>query len=187
MARWTVFALLVPCLSSGADLPTVASNLQLAQLFREDQDDRRGFPDTKLSYAEINRRGEARRTEVIAMLRRTELRTADDYFWASVIFHHGQTFEHYRMATSLAWIAHEIEPDNTTYQWQTASSWDRMMLKRERPQWYGVQSQRGKDGRSMLSPLDETAVTDEERARYNVKSLRELRLNPGSSAVASLP
>ncbi|MGC3981420.1 MAG: hypothetical protein QM808_09190 [Steroidobacteraceae bacterium] len=170
-----------------AEPASFTNNARLSQLFEEDQDDRRGFPNTKLSYKEINVRDEARRNEVLAMLKRVELRTAQDYLYAAVIFNHGQTFEHYRMSTSLAWIAHELEPENTTYAWQTAASWDRMMLRKNRPQWYGVQTRRDEKSNLVLQDLDESAVSDAERAMYNVKPLEELKKSPGSSPITPLP
>ena len=160
-----------------------ADNQSLRVLFEEDQEDRRGFPNTKRSYVEINERDADRRERVVAMLKETQIRTAEDYFRAAVIFHHGQTFEHYRMAASLAWIAYELEPNNPKYQWQTASCWDRMMLKRGRPQWYGAQSQRAEDGRWNLLPLEESLVSDEERAKYNLKPLSELKAKPGQPTI----
>jgi hypothetical protein len=189
MSRLTI--LLIVCLGSmsvsAAERGQAANSARIAQLFAEDQDDRRGFPNTKLTYKEINVRDEARRNEILGMLKRTEVRTAQDYFYAAVIFHHGQTFEHYRMSVSLAWIAHELEPENSTYAWQTASSWDRMMLKKDRPQWYGVQAHRDDQKRLVLSNIDETVVSDDERAMYNVKPLAELRAKPGRSPIKPLP
>jgi hypothetical protein len=184
--------LLFACLCHSVAIPAAereqpANNVRIEQLFAEDQDDRRGFPNTKLSYKEINVRDEARREEILGMLKKTEIRTAQDYFYAAVIFHHGQTFEHYRMASSLAWMAHELEPEDSTYAWQTASSWDRMMLKKGRPQWYGVQAHRDDQNRAVLSSIDETAVSDDERARYNVKPLTELKAKPGRSPIKPLP
>lgn len=176
-----------PILLAAAENAARANNARIEQLFAEDQDDRRGFPNTKLSYKEINARDEARRNELLEMLKRTEVRTAQDYFYAAVIFHHGQTFEHYRMAASLAWIAYELEPENSTYAWQTASSWDRMLLKKDRPQWYGVQAHRDEQNRVVLSKIDETVVDDGERAKYNVKPLAELKAKPGRSPLKPLP
>jgi hypothetical protein len=186
-----LFVLLV-CLSqstvvSAAEHAQVTNNARIEQLFAEDQDDRRGYPNTRLTHKEINVRDEVRRNEILALLKKTEVRTAQDYFYAAVIFHHGQTFEHYRMAASLAWIAHELEPENSTYAWQTASSWDRMMLKKDRPQWYGVQAHRDDQSRFTLSSIDETAVSDDERASYNVKPLAELKAKPGRSPIKPLP
>jgi hypothetical protein len=176
-----------PILLHAADKATPSNNVRLGQLFEEDQGDRRGFPNTKLSYKDINVRDEARRNEIMEMLKRTDIRTAQDYFYAAVIFHHGQTFEHYRMAASLAWIAHELEPENSTYAWQTASSWDRMLLKKGKPQWYGVQAHRDEQNRVVLSNIDEVVVDDDERAKYNVKPLAELKANPGRSPIKPLP
>ena len=189
MRRLLLLLMLVyqPVLALAAEASVQANNAHIERLFAEDQDDRRGFPNTKLPYKEINVRDEARRNEILAMLKRTEVRTAQDYFYAAVIFHHGQTFEHYRMAASLAWIAHELEPENSTYAWQTASSWDRMLLKKARPQWYGVQAHRDAQNRLVLSDIDETVVDDGERARYNVKPLTELKARPGRSPVKALP
>lgn len=175
-----------PIFAHAAD-DVVTANNRVNQLFDEDQDDRRGFPNTKLPYKEINVRDEARRNEILQMLKRAEVRTAQDYFYAAVIFHHGQTFEHYRMSASLAWIAHELEPDNSTYAWQAASSWDRMLLKKDRPQWYGIQAHRDEQNRVVLSNIDETVVDDGERARYNVKPLAELKAKPGRSPIKPLP
>jgi hypothetical protein len=175
------------CVTQAGEPIAPENNVRLAQLFAEDQADRRGFPKTKLPYKEINVRDAARRSEVLAMMKRVEIRTAQDYFYAAVIFHHGQTFEHYRMSTSLAWIAHELEPDNTTYAWQTASSWDRMMLKKDRPQWYGVQAHRNEQNQLVLSTIDEHVVDDAERARYNVKPLSKLKNKPGRSPIQPLP
>jgi hypothetical protein len=152
------------------------NNSRMEELFEQDQRDRKGFPDTELSWTEINQRDEARREEAIAALRRGELRTAQDFYIAAVIYHHGQTADHYHLATSLAWMAASIEPDNKTYLWLTASTWDRLMVSREKPQWYGTQPMIDEAGRIVgRYPIDERAVTDEERARFQVMPLEEIQ------------
>lgn len=154
----------------------LVSNSRMEELFKQDQRDRKGFPDTELSWAEINERDESRREEVIAALRRGELRTAQDFYFAAVIYHHGQTADHYRLATSLAWIAASMEPDNKTYLWLTASTWHRLMVSRGKPQWYGVQPVIDDAGNIVgRHPIDEDAVTDKERARFQVKPLAEIQ------------
>jgi hypothetical protein len=62
-----------------------------------------------------------------------------------------------------------------------------MMLKKDRPQWYGVQTSRDKENRRVLAKIDATVVDDAERAAYNVKPLAELKANPGDSAIKALP
>jgi hypothetical protein len=147
-----------------------------AQPFRSAAEDRNGFPETELSWSEINQRDQSRREEVLSALRRGELRTAQDFYIAAIIYHHGQTTDHYRLATSFAWIAATIEPDNQTYLWSTASTWDRLMVSRGRPQWYGIQPIIDEAGKIVgRYPIDEGAVMDEERMRFQVMPLEEIQ------------
>ncbi len=151
-------------------------NSRLVELFEQDQRDRKGFPNTEMSWEEINQRDESRRSEVISALRRGEIRTAQDFYIAAVIFHHGQTPDHYRLATSLAWIAGSVEPDNKTYLWLTASTWDRLMVSRGKSQWYGIQPIIDDAGKIVgRYPIDQEAVTDDERARFQVMPLEEIQ------------
>jgi len=161
----------------------IQSNPRIVELFHQDQGDRKGYPNTALSHEEIKARDEARRQEILAMLARAEIKTAQDFFYSAVIFHQGQTNDHYRLGTSFAWIAATMEPTNEDYLWLTASSWDRMMLKRGKPQWYGAQEKRNAEGRQEgFHPIDESAVDDDERARFQVKSLAKLREQPDQPA-----
>lgn len=167
-------------LSAGADSADAGDapvdNARLEELFEQDQRDRSGFPDTALSWTEINQRDESRRQEVLAALRQGRLGTARDFYFAAVIYHHGQTADHYRLATSLAWIAASLEPDNETYLWLTASTWDRLMVSRGKPQWYGIQPIIDEAGNIVgRHPIDEEAVTDEERAHFQVMPLEAIR------------
>jgi hypothetical protein len=168
-----------------ADAPTkryFPDNPRLVVLFEEDQDDRHGFPNTKRSYEEINERDEARRQEILMMLARGKVRTAQDYFYSAIIFHHGQTNDHYRMASSLAWIAATLDP-KPKYLYETASTWDRMMLKRDQPQWYGVQEKRDEHFKQIgFYPINDTAVTDEERVRFQIKPRARLMAEPDQPA-----
>jgi hypothetical protein len=168
-----------------ADAPTkryFPDNPRLVVLYQEDQDDRHGFPNTKRSYKEINDRDEARRQEILALLARGKVRTAQDYFYSAVIFHHGQTNDHYRTASSLAWIAATLDP-KPDYLYLSASTWDRMMLKRGKPQWYGVQEKRDDNGKQTdFFPIDDTTVTDEERVRFQIKPRARLMAEPDQPA-----
>lgn len=161
----------------------IKNNPRLVVLYEEDQNDRKGFPNTKLSYEKINERDEFRRQEILALLGNAKIRTAQDHFYAAVIFHHGQTNDHYRTATSFAWIAATLDPTNKNYLWLTASTWDRMMLAREQPQWYGAQEKRDDNGKQIgFHTINETAATDEERIRYQVKPKARLLAEPNQPA-----
>jgi hypothetical protein len=168
--------------SADAQTKTLPDNPRIVVLSQEDQDDRHGFPNTKRSYKEINERDEARRQELLAMLAHGKVRTAQDYFYSAVIFHHGQTNDHYRTASSLAWIAATLDP-KPDYLYLSASTWDRMMLKRDQPQWYGEQEKRDENGKRIgFYPINDTAVSDEERVRFQVKPRARLIAEPDQSA-----
>jgi hypothetical protein len=172
-----------PVIAAGNAADAVTDNLRIAELLEQDQADRKGFPNTTLSWKEINIRDAARRDEVVSMLKKGEVRTGQDFFFSAVIFHHGQTSDHYRLAASLAWIAATIDPENKDYLWQTASTWDRLMVKHGKPQWYGIQPKINEDGEiDGRYPIDVDAVTDEERARFQVKPLAEIQLLKNGSA-----
>jgi hypothetical protein len=168
-----------------ADAPTkryFPDNPRLVVLFQEDQDDRHGFPNTKRTYEEINERDEARRQEILALLARGKIRTAQDYFYSAVIFNHGQTNDHYRMASSLAWIAATLDP-KPKYLYETASTWDRVMVKRNQPQWYGVQEKYDEKFKQIgFYTINDTAVTDEERVRFQIKPRARLTAEPDQPA-----
>jgi hypothetical protein len=162
--------------------PHFPDNPRLVVLYQEDQEDRHGFPNTKRSYKEINERDEARRQEILAMLAQGKVRTARDYFYSAVIFQHGQTNDHYRTASSLAWIAATLDP-KPDFLYLSASTWDRMMLKRDQAQWYGVQHTHDETGKTVgVYPINDTAVTDEERARFQVKPRARLLAEPDQPA-----
>ena len=55
-----------------------------------------------------------------------------------------------------------------------------MMLKRDQPQWYGTQHQRDENGQMGLSPINGT-VSDEERARFQIKPRARLLAEPDQS------
>jgi hypothetical protein len=187
MQSVTCFLLLVLAgfvgLAAGApSKPRFPDNARLLVLYQEDQEDRHGFPNTKRSYTEINQRDEARRQEILALLAQGNVRTAQDYFYSAVIFQHGQTNEHYRTASSLAWIAATLDP-KPDYLYLTASTWDRMMLKRDQSQWYGVQHKHDETGKTVgVYPINETAVNDEEREHFQVKTLARLLAEPEQPA-----
>jgi hypothetical protein len=179
------FLIVLAFVAHAADAPAkryFPDSPRLVVLYQEDQDDRHGFPNTKRSYKEINERDEARRQEILTLLAQGKVRTAQDYFYSAVIFHHGQTNDHYRTASSLAWIAATLDP-KPDYLYLSASTWDRMMVKREQPQWYGDQEERDKDGKRIGHfPINDTAVTDDERARFQIKPRARLMAEPDQSA-----
>ena len=161
----------------------IADNSRLAAMFEQDQADRTNWHAKKIDSETLFKSDEKRRAEVRRMLATTQVRTARDFFCAALIFHHGHTIDDYRLATSLAWVSMTIEPTNKDYAYLTASTWDRFMKEQGRPQWFGTKCTHvpGPSAKDELYPVDETAVTDSDRARFDLKPLGEMRAHTGES------
>lgn len=149
----------------------LAGNLELAALKDADQADRTptGFQGDP---GDINARDEARRRRVAALLDAGLVRTAEDHYNAALIYQHGATVEDLRLAHALATIAARMAPSSRGSRWLAAASWDRLMMRLGQPQWYGTQFVKDKDsGRWVLYRIDESLVTDEQRAEWQVPPL----------------
>jgi hypothetical protein len=87
------------------------------------------------------------------------------------------------LATSLAWVSLTIEPSNKDYAYLTASTWDRFMQEQGKPQWYGTKCRHesGRSAKGELYPVDESAVSDNDRARFDLKPLEVMRGHIGES------
>jgi hypothetical protein len=159
-----------------ASLASHAGNARLQALFDADQADRQHLtPDiSRERIAALVARDRARRDEVRGLLAAGELRTAADYDNAGWIFQHGDSTDDYRLAFSFASIARQIEPGRSG--WLVAASWDRLMLSLGKRQWYGTQSHiDAATHEPELLPLDETAVTDQDRWILGLHSLAQMR------------
>lgn len=156
---------------------------RLIALLDQDQADRVSWRMKKIDADTLLERDRTRRAEVKRMLEAAQVRTARDFYGASVIFHHGRTIDDYRLATSLAWISMTLEPTSKDYAYMTASTWDRLMIEEGRPQWYGTKCRHeAADPRQdELHPVDEAAVSDLERARFDLKPLAIIRTHIGES------
>ena len=149
-----------------------ADNSRLQQLKNEDQADRQGAI-TQAQWPEVSKRDAERRATLMTLLRVGEVRTATDYYNAALIMQHGDTIDDIRMAHALATISATINPSDRSAKWLTAASWDRILMRMKRPQWYGTQFVTGDDGKWMLYEVDESAVTDEDRQALSVPTLAE--------------
>lgn len=150
-------------------------NPRLVAIYADDQSDRIAWKNNKIPSQRLLERDEQRRAEVLALLAAGQVRTGHDFFCAAVVFHHGQTLDHYRTAVSLAWVGMTLDPANKDHLYLAASSWDRFMMKQNRPQWYGTKCVYAAGRPTGLYPVDETAVTDEDRARFDLKPLAVMR------------
>lgn len=149
------------------------TNSRLAELRDADQADRATGRDN-IDWSVVSVRDAARRMEVRKLLADGQLRTSTDYLAAALIFQHGDGVDDIRLAHSLATIAHDLNPESRSATFMVAASWDRLMMRLKRPQWYATQFVKQGD-RWVLYDIDETIVTDEERKRMGGRTLVEAK------------
>ena len=161
--------------SLAVSLARAEGNARLKQLVDEDQSDRQAERPELVDWTRVRARDEERSKEVLALVHSGSLATSDDYFGAALIFQHGATTEDASLAYAFATVASRLQPVHPRANWLQAAAWDRLMLRKKRPQWYGTQYVTNKAGKWVLYDMDETAVTDEERARMGVPNLSAVR------------
>ena len=147
-------------------------NQELYRMYQEDQGDR--LSDADLDWLLINERDAKHRERARALLDSGLVKTSDDYFHAAMIFQHGDDSASYALARDLALIAVKLDSTNSIARWLAAAAKDRYLWSIGEPQWYGTQTHI-LDGKWTIDPVDTTAVTDEERRKWNVPPLAEAR------------
>ncbi len=150
------------------------SNEELRQLYEADQQDRQ-IDFSRLSEEElraIDQRDAEHRAQVEAMLEAGEVRTAEDYYHAAMIFQHGGDSTAYRLAHEMSKRAYTMDSTHALAGWLSAASWDRYQLSMGKLQWYGTQYF-SPDGIWQLQPIDTTRITDQERQRLGVLTLQQ--------------
>jgi hypothetical protein len=153
----------------------IATNETLREIKRKDQSDRMGSVGA-IDWSVVSVADKKRRTEVAQIMARGEVRTAEDFYNAAMVFQHGESIDDIRLAYSLASISAALDPANKQARWLTAAAWDRIMMRAGQPQWYGTQFTKPIGAQKFeLYKIDESAVTDEERARLGVPPLSEAK------------
>jgi len=169
--RMLLAAFLLAFTATVAAAEPPSDNAALAQLFEQDQRARSG---ADIDWAALALADADRRARVQAMLAAAEVRTADDYYHAAMVFQHGDTLADYRLANALATLAMQLEPGNKHYRWLAGASWDRLLMRQLQPQWYGTQYKGDAQG-MYLYPVAEDAVTEDERVHMVGHTLAESR------------
>jgi hypothetical protein len=150
-------------------------NAELYKIYTEDQGDRAGGPD-KIDWAVVSERDRKRRARVLEIVQAGELKAADDYYHAAMVFQHGNSPDDYQRAHELASKAAELDPAHPVARWLAAASKDRYLWSVGKPQIYGTQFKKDSpDGKWTIEPIDEAAVTDEERRKSGVPTLAETK------------
>lgn len=148
-------------------------NVRLAEMFKEDQAARRIKP---VDWTKVGPMDKAHHDEVLSLLRLGNLRTTNDYYHAAMIMQHGDTTEDYQLAFSLSRLSAAIDPSNKRARWLSAASWDRILMSKNVPQWYGTQYRKpNPESPTELYPVAESVISDAERAETNVPSLQQAK------------
>ncbi len=180
---WTLFLRLIPlaflslaCRQQEIETPESIStkqthNAELAQLYEQDQTQRKA---ANIDWNTLAKEDQKRRQRVEEMLNAKALSTSRDFFHAAMIFQHGTDSIAYKKAHELAQRAVELDSSNATARWLTAATLDRYLLSLGKAQHYGTQYLM-LDGVTYLQHIDTTQVSDSERKRKGVPTLREIR------------
>lgn len=154
--------------------PEVPSdNPRILAMFEEDQAARASMP---IDWSKVAPMDAAHREGALRLLRGGAVRTSRDYFRAAMIMQHGDAIEDIQIAYSLARLSVVLDPGDKQARWLSAAAWDRILMSKDVPQWYGTQlHQPSPDAPMELYPVAESVVSDEERASMNVPSLQEAK------------
>ncbi len=166
-----VALLLSMCTSAYAGSPL--DDPRLSAIFSEDQQARQKSP---IDWTVVAAQDRAHRTEVLRLLENGKLRTANDYYHAAMVFQHGEKIDEIRLAFSLAQISATLDPVHKQARWLSAAAWDRILMAKGVPQWFGTQYYQPTPGApTELYKIDESVISDAERAGMNVPSLQSAK------------
>ena len=158
-------------LSGSTGQAALENNADLQRLRDADQAARSPGRDN-IDWSIVAKQDQERRVEVLALLKAGKVRTSADFDNAAMVYQHGDSVEDIRQAYALATIATLLQPDNKSALWMRAASWDRILMRLNKPQWYGTQFTKPEGSQLWeLYKVDESAVTDADRAALGVRSL----------------
>ena len=154
-------------------MPPETDNLQLEELFQDDQKDRERVYETSDDVAKLKERDAARLKRTYMMMDLGEIRTTKDLYRAAVILQHGHNASDFltahRLATLSAVLGHK------TARWLLAASLDRYLMAVGQPQVYGTQFEYGAaEKRYQLKlPISDTIFLEFEKGMLGVPSVAE--------------
>jgi hypothetical protein len=153
-------------------IPPHPASVELKKLYEADQEKRR---NTAQFFKELanNREGDQitrlRVAEII--LNNNDVLTAEDFFYAAMIFQHGFSTDDYWKAHEFAKRSSELGENRAN--WLVLATHDRWLMSQGKPQKYCTQYVRNeKTGEYELYPYDE-AITDDERLQAGAKTVSE--------------
>lgn len=153
--------------------PKIIDNYKLKRIYKLDQSSRN---NTNMDPDTLSKLDSQNKYIVIQMLIMGKIRTAMDYYRAAMILQHGNNTDDYKLAFSLSKIAATLKPNDKHILWLTAATWDRILMSKNVPQWYGTQYyQETPNSPIFLYRIDENIITDKERLSLNLPTLHEAK------------
>ena len=165
--RVAALALVCSAPAFAAD-PPVASNAEMAAIFKADQADRSSHP---IDWTMVKPADEKRRARTEQLLDKGMLRTGDDLYDAAFVFQHGDAPIDFLRAHLLATMA--IAKGQPDAPWIAAATLDRYLQEIGKPQVLGTQFTRGDDGKFTQEPYDRSVASDAMRKIMQVPTLAE--------------
>jgi len=145
-------------------------NIELEQLYLEDQFDRKG----EINWQIVSENDRKRRIRVQELLDSNKVLTSIDYYHSAMIFQHGS--DTIASAITVKLMQKSIELDPATDKWLLAAAIDRDLMRRNLPQIYGTQFiKMSPEAPWQLYKLDSAKITDKERESYGVEPLNKLK------------
>lgn len=146
-------------------------NAKLTAMYTVDQSARQG---DHIDWIKLSRDDEQRRQDLHRMLDAGEVRSANDFFHAAMIFQHGQNPDDYLLAHVLAMDA--VARGSKEARWLSAATLDRYLLSIWQSQIFGTQFHGSLDSGSMTqNRFNSTLVSDSMRAATCVVSAADQR------------
>jgi hypothetical protein len=148
----------------------VPPNADMEAIYRDDQAVRQSLEAFEAEAAGIDREDALRRERTRALLEAGELRAAEDFRLAALVFQHGGEPADYLFAHTLALVA--LAKGDRSAAWIAAASLDRYLRAIDKPQIYGTNFDTGTLNQE---PFDASLVSDALRRELGVPALADQR------------
>jgi hypothetical protein len=165
--RWTGF---LDGVKSREAARHAGDNAEMTRICDEDQKDRQVEDPSKIDWTVVGKRDAERLQRTKEIAAQGGLKSADDYFHAALVLQHSSGTADFEQAHQWCLKGLELDPDLPAARWLAAATEDRYLMNQGKPQLYGTQFKKDKDGPWYLYQVD-PSITDEERAKWDVPSL----------------